>query len=89
VHGAMLALPDVAELVREEVVRWIGASQQDGAPERVSVVAAKSGDPEEPRRYADAEAIDAHRLGVVVERVETCLRAGERSRKGWGQTRGV
>ena len=83
VQRAVLALPDVAELVRDEVVGRVGALQQDRPPERVAVVAAEAGDAEEPGRDEDADAIDPHRLGVVVERVEAGLRARRaRARRG-------
>ncbi len=77
-EGAMLSLPDVAELVRDEIVRRVGALQEDRPPERVAVVAAEAGDPEEPWRDEDAHALDAHGLRVVVERVEAGLRAFDR-----------
>ena len=71
----MLSLPDMAELVRHEIVWCVGALQKDRPPERVAVVAPEPRDPEEPWRDENAHALDAHGLRVVVERVEAGLRS--------------
>jgi hypothetical protein len=75
VPEALLALPDVAELVREEVIRDVGVLQQDRPPERVARVAAQEWEAEEPRRDDDAYAVDADGCRVVVEPVEPRLRS--------------
>ena len=74
----MLSLPDMAELVRHEIVGRVGALQEDRPPERVAVVAPEPRDPEEPWRDENAHAVDADRLRVVVERVEAGLGAFDR-----------
>ena len=78
----MLSLPDMAELVRHEVVGRVGALQEDRPPERVAVVAAEPRNPEEPWRDANAHALDADGLRVVVERVEAGLGAFDRGAEG-------
>ena len=78
----MLSLPDMAELVRHEIVGRVGALQQDRPPERVAVVAPEPRDPEEPWRDENAHALDADRLRVVVERVEAGLGAFDRGAEG-------
>ena len=76
-QGAMLALPDVTELVRDQIVGGVCVLQQDRAPEGVAAVPAEARDPEEPGCDVDPEAVDSHRLGVPLERVEAFLRALE------------
>ena len=76
-HGPMLHLPDMAELVRDEVVGGIGAAKQDRLDQRVTVIAAQTGEPEEPRRDPNPNAVDPHRPGIQRKRVESCLRALE------------
>ncbi len=77
VPEALLALPDVAELVREKVVRDVGALQQDRPPERVARVTAQERETEEPRRDDDADPVGADGCRVVVEPVEPRLRSVE------------
>jgi len=79
VQCAVLALPDVAELVRDQVVRQITSLQQDRAPERVADIAAKTREPEELGRDEDTDALDPNGLRIPVERVEACLCAQNRS----------
>ena len=81
----MLALPDVAELVGEQVVRRAAIRrppEEDRPPERVAVVAEEPRQPEEERRDDDPYAVGANGRLVQVERVEARLRARERSRAG-------
>ena len=73
----MLALPDVAELVGDEIVRRVGIAHEDRPPERVAVVAPEARDAEEPGSDADPDAIDPYGLGIEIERVETGFRARE------------
>jgi hypothetical protein len=77
-ESSVLALPDVAELVRQEVVGSGWAAEQDRLPECVAAVAAEPGYAEEPWRDPDSDALDSHRLGVVVERVEAGLCPSDR-----------
>jgi hypothetical protein len=68
----VLHLPDVAELVADEVVRGaVGRpAQQDRVPGRVAVEAAKPGKSEQPRRRPYAHMVDSHGTQVEVETVE-------------------
>jgi hypothetical protein len=77
VRRAVLHLPHVAELVRDEVVRRVRAAEQDRAHERVAVVAAEAGEAEEPGRVHDAHPLDPDGPRVEVEPVEAVLRADE------------
>ena len=77
VRRAVLHLPHVAELVRDEVVGRVRAAQQDRPHERVAVVAAQAGQAEEPGRVDDPHAVDPDRLRIEVEAVEPGLRADE------------
>jgi hypothetical protein len=77
----VLHLPDVAELVRDEVVGRAAPDrppEQDRPPERVALVAAELRQPEEPRRDEDPHALDLHGTRVEVEAVEPRFRALER-----------
>ena len=76
--AAMLPLPDVAELVRDEVVGDVRVTEEDRPPERVAREAPEPRNPEEPGRDDDAHSSDRDRGGVVVERVEPGLRVLER-----------
>src|ERR671919_2168602 len=78
VPGPVLHLPDVAQLVRDEVVGCPRVLEQDRSPERVAGVAAEAGDPEEPRRHKDANALEPDGPRVVLEPVEPGLRSGQR-----------
>jgi predicted DNA-binding protein (UPF0251 family) len=77
VAGAVLHLPDVAQLVRDEVVGRVGAAKEDRPDERVAVIAAQAGEAEEPRGVDDANALDPDGPRVVVEAVEPRLGADE------------
>ena len=72
----MLHLPDVAELVRDEIVAGSleRLSQHDRVPGGVAVEAVEPGEPEEPGPDEDAYALDPHRARVEVEQVEAGLR---------------
>jgi hypothetical protein len=77
----VLLLPDVAELVRDQVVggaRPWRAAEEDGALERVAVVASELRQPEEPRGDQKPDPVDPDRTRVVVEPIESRLRAVER-----------
>ena len=77
----MLSLPDVAQLVRDEVVRrpLAGAPAEQNCPEeRIAAVAPEARQAEEERRGDDADALDADRARVELEPVEARLRARER-----------
>jgi hypothetical protein len=73
----VLHLPDVAELVRDEVVRDIGAAQEDHEVRREAVESAPGREPEEPRRDDDPDPPDADGAGPPVEPVEARFRADE------------
>jgi predicted DNA-binding protein (UPF0251 family) len=77
VGGAVLHLPDVTELVRDEVVRRVRAAKQDRPHERVAVVAAQARQAEEPGGVDDTHAVDPDRLRVEVEGVEPRLRTDD------------
>ena len=76
----MLHLPDVAELVRDQVVRPVVrlAAQEDGDVGGVAVEAAPGRQAKEPRRGHERDALDAHRAGVPAERVEAALGVDQR-----------
>jgi hypothetical protein len=74
VHGAVLHLPDVAELVRDQVVGGLRAPDEDRPHERVAVVALQERQAEEPRRDAEADAAQPDWAGIEVEPVEARLR---------------
>ena len=81
----MLHLPDVAELVRDEVVGDVGAPEEDDAVRREAGVGAPGREPEQPRRDDDANARDANGPRPPVEPVEAGLRPdqpGIRSAQG-------
>jgi hypothetical protein len=77
VPAAVLALPDVAQLVGDQVVARAGdglVAQDDRPPERVPAVAPHLRQPEERRRDDDAHAAGAHGRRIGVEPVEARLR---------------
>jgi hypothetical protein len=74
VERALLHLPYVTELVRDEVVRRVGVAHEDRPHQGVAVVAAEPRHPEEPWRDEDPDPPQRDRLGVEVERVEPRLR---------------
>ena len=76
----VLQLPDMAELVRQEVVARLlhRLLEQDQPPGRIAVEAAEPRKPEERRDDEDADALDADRLRVEVEPVEPGLRPAKR-----------
>jgi hypothetical protein len=77
VDGTVLQLPDVAELVGDEVVGRVAAADEDRPHEGVAVIAAQAREAEEPRRVHDAHPLETDGLRVEVESVESGLRAGE------------
>jgi hypothetical protein len=70
----VLHLPDVAELVYQEVVRGLFAPEQDRPPERVAVITTQAGQAKDPRDDDDANAFEPHDLRIEIEPVETSLR---------------
>src|SRR5687768_2933896 len=77
VPRVVLHLPEMAELVREEILSRVRAPEQDRPPERIAVVAAKARHTEEPRRDAHAHTREIDRRGVQVEPIEPGLRSLE------------
>jgi hypothetical protein len=73
----VLHLPDVADLVRDEVVREISAAEEDQAVRREPVVTTPGRQAEEPWRDDDPDALDSNGTGPPVEMVEPLLRADE------------
>src|SRR5262245_16042155 len=76
----VLELPDVAELVRHEVLGRLRQRlpEEDHVPRGVAVEASEPGQPEEQGRDEDAHPVDAHRPRIPLEPVEPCLRPPER-----------
>jgi hypothetical protein len=70
----VLHLPDVAELVHNEVVRGLCAPQQNRPPKSVALVATEAGQAKDPRDDNDANAIEPHGLRVEIEPLEAGLR---------------
>jgi hypothetical protein len=70
---AVLHLPDVAELVDDQVVAGLrdGLAEEDGVPRGVAVEAPEPREPEEQRRRPQPDAADPDGLGVEVEPVQT------------------
>jgi hypothetical protein len=75
VRRTVLHLPDVAELVRDEVVGRVAPPEQDRPDEHVAVVAPQAGEAEEPGRDDHADAVDLHGPLVQPESVEARLGA--------------
>jgi len=73
----MLHLPDVAELVGDEIVGDVVGAEEDHAVERVSVEAAKPRQAEEPASGGEPDSVDAHRCRPPVEPVEPRLGGDE------------
>ena len=85
----VLLLPDVTELVRDQVVRRHAPAQQDRPDQAIAVEAAHEREPKDPGRDHHADAGDPHGRGVEVEPVEPRLAGrgrrrapGSRSRRG-------
>jgi hypothetical protein len=76
----VLHLPDMAELMREQVVTGPleGLAEHDRVPGRVTVEAVEVRKPEEPWPHEDADPVDPHRARIEVEPVEPGLRPLER-----------
>ncbi len=76
----MLHLPDVAELVCDEIVARTleRLAEHDRVPGGVTVEAVEPGEPEEPGPDEDANPVDPHGGRVEVEPVETGLCPVER-----------
>src|SRR6187455_3417639 len=70
---AVLHLPDVAELVRDQAVVDVGAAEEDHEVRREPVEAAPGAETEEPRRDDDPDVLDPHRARPPVEPVEALL----------------
>jgi hypothetical protein len=73
----VLCLPDVTELVREQVVRRRQLADDDRAPEGVAAVAPEPGQAEEPRRDDDTHAVERDGLRIEAQPVEASFRALE------------
>ena len=71
---AVLHLPNVAELVDDEVVRDALGAQQHPEVEREAVEARVVRQAEEPRRHEEADVVDTDRVGPPAEAVEPPLR---------------
>ena len=69
----MLHLPDVAELVGDEIVRDVVRAQEDDPVEGIAVEPAEPRQPEEPRGREEPDSLDPHRRRPPVEPVEPCL----------------
>ena len=71
----MLHLPNMAELVRDEILGRRGGwfAQDDRPPGGVAVEASEPRESEEPWPDEDPDVLDAHRLWVEVESVEPSL----------------
>ena len=76
----VLELPDVAELVSQEIVAGLlhRAPEQDHSPGRVAVEAPEPGQPEERRDDEDAHTLDPYRARIELEPVKPVLRAAKR-----------
>jgi hypothetical protein len=74
----VLHLPDVTELVHQQVVRGLCAPQQNRPPKSVALVATKAGPAKDPRDHNDANAVESHGLRIETEPVEADLRSLER-----------
>jgi hypothetical protein len=77
----VLHLPDVAELMRQQVIGpsridWI--AENDRAPEGVTAVTAKSRQSKEQREHDHPHALDPDSLRIERERVEAPLGTRER-----------
>lgn len=77
VRRAVLQLPEVTELVGDEVVGGVATPDQDRPEERIPVVAPETGDAEEPGRVHDPGPLDPDRLGIQPELVQPRLGADE------------
>src|SRR5579864_1889643 len=77
---AVLHLPDVAELVRDELLvgEQPAGAEQDRLPRGVAVEAPEPREPEEPRDDPDPDAAERHRLRIERQAVEPLLRPRER-----------
>ena len=84
----MLHLPDVAELVHDEVVWSVHATQEDDPVERVPVEASKPREAEEKRGHEHPNLLDPHRAWVPVEPIEPPFGAHHSSVQDRGQAPG-
>jgi hypothetical protein len=73
----VLHLPDVAELVGDQVLRDVGTAEEDHAVRREAVVALPGREAEEPRRDDELDAVDTNGPRPPVETVEASLRPDE------------
>ena len=76
----MLHLPDVTQLVADEVVvvDELWRPQEDQVPHRVAVESAKPWKPEEPAWGQDRDPVELDGPSVERQRIEPRLRAAER-----------
>ena len=73
----VLRLPDVAELVRQQIVGGVVVADEDRPPERVAVIAAHLRDAERERRNPYTDALERDGTRIPIEPVETRLRSLE------------
>src|SRR5579864_5451697 len=76
----VLHLPDVAELVRDELLvgEQPAGPKQDRLPRGVAVEAPEPREPEEPRDDPDPDAAERHRLRIEGQSFEPLLRSRQR-----------
>jgi hypothetical protein len=74
----MLELPDVAELVRDQVVVEDRVLQEDQVPRGVAAEAAEPGHAEDPGHDEDPDPAQVDRARVEAEPIEARLRSPER-----------
>jgi hypothetical protein len=73
----VLELPDVAELVDDEVFVERRALQENEMAGCVPAEAPEPGDAEQPRRDDDTNTAQVDRLRIELEPIQPCLRAFE------------
>ena len=71
----MLHLPDVTQLMRDEVDRRVATAQENDSVHREAVEAGEPRQPEGERHGQDADTLDAHGPRPPVEPVEPRLRS--------------
>jgi len=73
----VLHLPDVAELVDQQVVRGLCTPKENRPPQRVTVITTHAGQEKDPRDDEHVNAVEPHGLRVEIEPVEAGLRSLE------------
>src|SRR5215208_2301641 len=91
VQRAVLRLPDVAELVRQQVVGRLAqrSPEQDRPPERVAAVALHAGQAKQPWHGHYANTLDRNRARIEAERLQSgpCLLDARAPLVGQGSSR--